>query len=404
MHDPHPQPNPRRTSLRPGFTLMELMVAIGLLMIIMLAIGVTFSGTSRSVGMSQATMEEMGAVRVTQRLLERDLKAIDRNGFLVITACMNLPSMGENSWRFDQLSFLVNDNVPNRSGAVNSVSPFTDSSIAGAGHVWWGQGVMEKDMRPDASYLAPGQNVATLRNQPPTGLIPGAGPNGTNLVKENEFTLLRHVTGLFPGPANGGIITPAGSQVVAYPGLERAMGSLGPQGDLAHITSSRFAAAAVTSAQVMQTIILERQGNANLVPEYEFYTYRFRALDSVYDTEVTTNPFVNGYFRTVPIVMRGVSSFRVEWTDGSVFPSNDLRAGQLKWYGPTLPSTFVEPINNTPLEPYYNSTPNANGDHYVAVFSYYNKAYWPKALRISMHVANDRLGGRDFVQVVDLPQ
>ena len=32
-------------------------------------------------------------------------------------------------------------------------------------------------------------------------------------------------------------------------------------------------------------------------------------------------------------------------------------------------------------------------------------ATWPKALRITMHVADDRIqGGRDFVQVVNLPQ
>jgi hypothetical protein len=47
----------------------------------------------------------------------------------------------------------------------------------------------------------------------------------------------------------------------------------------------------------------------------------------------------------------------------------------------------------------------AGGDDYFVVFSYFNKANWPKALRFTYHVASDRLaGGRDFVQVINLPQ
>jgi type II secretory pathway pseudopilin PulG len=424
-----------------GFTLMELMVSIGILVIIILSVGMTFSGVSKSVGTSQATMEEMAAVRATQRLIERDIQAMDRDGFLVIATRMNkpfLPANRDRTYRFDQLSFLTRGEFPNHTGA-NTNSPFTDSSTANAEHVWWGQGVMEKDAsaKPDISYAISNQSQATARPALPTGVSPA----GT-LINENECTLLRHATLMFPGPASGtGEIFPAGQSVMAYPGLELGMSNVtGIEKVSAHITSSRYAVAAVTPADVMRLIAYERQGNtspfANVVapsgaPEYDFYTYRFRALDSVYDTEVPTNPFVNGYFRTTPIVMRGVSSFRVEWTDGSVFPPNGYggypppdalgRAGQVKWYGPSGHGNGGEMLYggtnsavanfgtdntkfNTNVELTTTQLNNAGyGDDYVAVFGPHNKALWPKALRITIHVANERLGGRDFVQVVDLP-
>ena len=369
-------------TLRAAFTLMELMVSIAIMVVIILAVGMTFSGTSKAVGMSQAVMEEMAGMRETQRLIERDLQGLDRNGFLVIRSRLNDTTQGDRSLRFDQISFLETGTFPNRSGA-NTTSPFTDSSVANAAHVWIGQGVLESANPPDGSFMGPSQ-----------GTLPGSWqsrlPSG--VAGEYRATLMLHRTLLFPGPAVGGVIKPAGNPVMAYGSAELGAANVAGLDGSAHITSSRWSIAAVTPGQIMQTIATERQNGVSNMPEYDFYTYRFRALDSVYDTEVGTNPFVNGYFRTTPILMRGVTSFRVEWTDGAIDGTN-----QLKWYGPLLSSGGAG-------EAYCNSTtPNANGDHYVAIFSYFNRPYWPKALRISMHVANDRIGGRDFTQIVNLP-
>src|SRR3982751_88784 len=69
---------------RRGFSLMELMVAVSILVVIILAVNVTFSGASKSVSTSQATMDLMANERGIQQMLERDVRGIDRNGFLVI--------------------------------------------------------------------------------------------------------------------------------------------------------------------------------------------------------------------------------------------------------------------------------------------------------------------------------
>jgi hypothetical protein len=398
--------------LRTAFTLMELMVSIGILVVIILAVGVTFSGVSRSVGMSQAVMEEMAGVRETQKLIERDLQGIDRNGFFVIRSRLNNPLLADITWRFDQISFLEGGQFSNRSGA-NNAAPFTDSSVASAAQVWIGQGILESANPPDGSYLPANQGalpggVAGWQSRLPTGVV--GIPMMAAGSWENRCTLMVHRTLLFPGPASGNVIQPAGNPVMAYPGIELGVAPIsGNEGMAAHITSSRYSTAAITVPQVMQQIMAYRMAG-EATPEYDRFSYRFRALDSVYDTEVNANPFVNGYFRTTPIVMRGVSSFRVEWTDGSIFPPTDPngRAGQMKWYGPTLPSggnAVGAPYgtDNGALDPNVEAMPNY-GDNYVAVFSYFNRAKWPKALRISMHVANDRIGGRDFVQVVNLAQ
>jgi hypothetical protein len=103
--------------------------------------------------------------------------------------------------------------------------------------------------------------------------------------------------------------------------------------------------------------------------------------------------------------MTGVSSFRIDWTDGSVYPVGDVngRDGQLVWFGPTQHrNDFYSAANLTGVEYGPNAT---TGDDYIATFSYFNRPKWPKALRITLHVENDRLkGGRDFVQIVNLPQ
>jgi prepilin-type N-terminal cleavage/methylation domain-containing protein len=426
MQKPKPKtPNalaPAAGSAR-GFTLMELMVSIGILVIIILSVGMTFSGVSKSVGMSQATMEEMAGMRAVQQLIERDIKSLDRNGYLVIRSRALNPN-NDRSYRFDQLGFMAVGAFPNQSGA-DSNSPFSDSSVAGAAVVWWGQGVLESANPRDGTYLNPsvlGQGQDSRPDTPdpwtarlPTG-IDARAFSGKLGSWENECTLMRHTTLLFPGPWDARGIRPAGNPVMAYasPAVDTPMIQANSEGKGAHITSSRFGAAAMTPGQLLQTIDAER-ARLNDWPEAYRYTYRFRALDPVYDTDVTGNPFVNGYFRTTPIVMRGVSSFRVDWTDGASYTSGAL-TGQTMWYGPTGPGN-VRPFvkygsnNDTPnpsLEEYADGglTLNANlmGDQYIAVFNHTNRAEWPKALRITAHVASDRLGGRDFVQVVNLPQ
>jgi len=165
-------------------------------------------------------------------------------------------------------------------------------------------------------------------------------------------------------------------------------------------------------------------------PELTCYCYRFKALNSVVDTEVSQNPFVNGYFRTTPIAMQGVSTVKIEWTDGAVYPVNTTInglpvAGQTAWYG--YEKTYVQTHSNSNVTPpgtitvggtqysaeMYQGGPNGtqlpaalSNDAYDVVFNYANKEYWPKAIRLTYHMADatGRLkGGRDFVQVIHVP-
>jgi hypothetical protein len=256
------------------------------------------------------------------------LQGLDRTGFLVIKT-----QAGGNdaAYRSDILTFLAGGYFPNRSGA-DTATPFTDRSVANAAHVTIG------------------------------------------LASSPADALLLHRTLLFPGPASGGRITPAGQPLAVNAGINSGASATGIDGAAA-ITTSRYSNAAITAAEVMKGI----RGGASPLD----LAYRFQAADSVYDG-TGSNPFVNGYFRMTPILMRGVTSFRVDWTNGQVDA-----LGQLAWYGGPY-----RKANDTTVE-------GTNGE---AIFSYNNQAKWPKALRITMHVANDRIGGRDFVQVVNLAQ
>jgi hypothetical protein len=391
------------TTFRRAFTLMELTVSIAILVVIILSVGVTFNGASKSVSVSNATMEMMSNVRAIQGMIEQDVSHIDTNGYIAIRACINRPGSPLLSERFDQISFVSTGNFSNRTGA-NTGNPFTDSSTAGAAHIWYGQGVLEGSK---LGYMPADQAAPISVNQAPTGANSGNFPS-------NDMTLMRHQALLMPGPAVNNHIYPAGNELVAHTGLENMTGNVVPpgsnvEGKAAHITSSRYSIVAQTPVQLYQSILSNRVPAIPL-PEAQLYTYRFRALASVYDTEVPVNPFVNGYFRTTPVLMQGVTSFKIEWTDGFVYPDGHPLEGELKWYGPTFPHGGVGAVQvgNQPVElEQVAPSPIATNlnDHYVVVFNYANRDRWPKALRFTMHIASDRLvGGRDFVQVVNLPQ
>ncbi len=141
-----------------------------------------------------------------------------------------------------------------------------------------------------------------------------------------------------------------------------------------------------------------------------------------------TQQALNGYYRMTPIMLQGVPSFAVDWTDGveaiPTIPTGQT-VNQLEWYGldgntgtysyPTIanpngPDFSSLDINaTTPIaiqgNSYYSGTAAADG--LVYVFYAGNRPYWPKALKITYCVTdpNNRLqGGRWITQVVNLPQ
>ena len=66
-----------RLAARQAFTLIELTVSIGLLVLIILAIGIVFQSTSRAIGLSQSTTEMLSNVRTMQQQLEHDISSMD---------------------------------------------------------------------------------------------------------------------------------------------------------------------------------------------------------------------------------------------------------------------------------------------------------------------------------------
>lgn len=371
-----------------AFTILELLISTAVITIVVIGVGYIFQSSSTAAGTSQALLEQMGDTRAIQRLLRNDLAGIDKRSFLIIRSRMLDPS-NPASPRFDQIAFLAYGSFPNRTGADDLNNPFLDQTVANAAHIWWGQLVMEKLDPPDNSYSRSDQNEKGWiwgHRATPTGLI---FQGDRWISKEDEFVLGRHTTLLVPGPiSDGGTIAPAGRPLKAYRNINLDTPPIQGAGESkpARINASRFAVAG----------ILPHQIPAINHSQADLYCYRFKALASVYDSEVPENPFVNGSFRMHPIVAPGVSSFKIDWTDGT---TDD--GGQLVWFGPThfKGDNDIEFVTS---ETHVGSLE----DHYRVAFNRSHPDLWPKALRFSYHIADPqhRLpGGRDYVEVIRLP-
>ena len=170
----------------------------------------------------------------------------------------------------------------------------------------------------------------------------------------------------------------------------------------------------------------------------DFFCYRYSTLIAPGASEIglTTLPaqqMLNAYYRMSPVMLQGVPSFAVDWTDGglndgtqaypTLGPPAPATNPTLNWYGidgnttsQSIPTNSSGPegpasggaaqlavIGNSQSAPGYAT----NVDSISYVFYAGNKAEWPKALRITYCVTdpNNRLqGGRWITQVVNLPQ
>lgn len=388
--------------VRPGFTLMELMVAVALLVGVILAVGMVFQGTSKAVSLSQATTEAFTGVRSLQSKIEKDLSGLDPNGFLLIR------SRTLAGRRFDQIAFLSNGSFRNPTGGnVGGNATFVDRSVANAARVWYGHLVIAAD---GVSTLDANGTPVTYASQA-SAVALNALPTGQ---RDQDFVLGRQATLLFPDDGYGG----AGFTITSVQGLPilafRAIPTVSPDiqisaaipaanmptgetGANCSITSSRCAAAGFPSTVIKNSIMVNAVSAAtgirsNATYELDNYCYRFRALPNIW----SSGSVANAYFRMHPILLSGVPSFAVEWSDGST----NTTTGALNWYGYGNRKSAVASLT----EP----TPSGgSADDYVAQFSFDSKAQWPKALRFTYRVTDpqDRLaGGRTFVQVVALPR
>jgi len=364
-----------------GFTLIEMIVAVSLLVIIIVAVGQIFKGAGQGIGLSQASSEVITNVRSMQTQMETDFAGLDRSGFIVIRSRLN----GTNRW--DQIAFLASGTFPNRNGT--SSGAFSDLTTANAARIWYGQVQATADVASTVTQATPVAIAAV-----PTG------------VNDQDFILGRHAMLLLAGTGATTISTTISGNtytINTYSSIARsAAGTLGTgtntlaltgETDAADITAARVCAANITSAQVMSAILAKDTSTSSLIAPYlaDQYCYRVNVLPNPWSSTEATG-VVNAYFRMTPIMLQGLPSFAVDWTDGS------STSGQLNWYG------LAGVKGDASIEVAGASLVGSDG--YEAIFTATNRAKWPKAIRLTYRVVDSRnvlQGGRMFVHILKVP-
>ena len=466
---PAPVPIPNADSWRSGFTLVEMLVVMAILVVMMAAVGEIFQTAGHTVRLGQATLQMMAGVRTVEAQLNHDLAHINPNGYLIIRGsyfapywaspgyantsvsaqtypnwygdtansatppvvdgtnyqvgdqvyydkayytCVKANSAGGATspgssvdwaaiavagyappWQDDQLTFLANGTFHDRTGSNGSggLSPFMDNLTSNAAAVWYGQLFMEPVPGATGSpYPQPNQATLLPLGTPPTGATAG------NFVFGRHVTLLAPGTsatsvGTTPGYAAFSDINYANLYAMTVP-LQGAVLAYKGESRNAVITSSRVDTAIISPTQIEQALIGQTPTAIG-----DAYCYRFCALPApAAGTDVTGGDagLVNGYFRMTPILLQGMPSFTVQWTDGS---SSSI-TGTLNWYG------LGNPSGNANVE-----VTTDTYDQYVAVFDAATRrlGYWPKALKITFTVTDSHnllQGGRVITEVVRLPQ
>lgn len=369
---------------------MELMVAVALLMLMILAIARIFRDASRAVSLSQTSLEMFSNVRAVQEQIAADFSGLDRNTFLVIRSKYDPTDLTKSgplkARRWDQMAFVANGTFANRTGTATA-NPFADSTSSNAALVWYGHGLVI----PDSATNDQGTGVGLFDD-----------PTGT---KDQDFVLLRHATLLMAPNGATNLINVGGVNIPAYANPTRTVGPITVDGAGAEITASRVAVAAMTPGQLMQNIMQYKGTNTRF--EVDNFCYRFKVLTNPYQSNIS---LVNGTFRMHPILLQGDASFKVEWTDGTI--NTGYGDGRLNWYGLGNRKSVDAANGYTTALNSLTQPTLGSGDTYTAAFSFDNRyrsngaSNWPKALKITYRVTDplDKLqGGREFVQVLKLP-
>ncbi|HDY64960.1 MAG TPA: hypothetical protein ENH84_01850 [Phycisphaerae bacterium] len=81
--------NPNSSTFRPGLTVMELLVAVVIMVIMILAFGIILTQTQKVVSGSQAIMRSNNTAAAIAYVIRNDMRKITKNGFLCITRYNN---------------------------------------------------------------------------------------------------------------------------------------------------------------------------------------------------------------------------------------------------------------------------------------------------------------------------
>ncbi|HTV49036.1 MAG TPA: prepilin-type N-terminal cleavage/methylation domain-containing protein [Phycisphaerae bacterium] len=321
-----------------------------------------------------------------------------------ITAALN---DGISPWRADQVAFLANGNFQSRTG--DSSDDICNYLASNAAAIWYGQLWVSYGNPPpspysatagksETGYFAQNLNLSTTANMPPE-------PTGNDA---GDFMLGREAILLTPQAGSYYVLKYYTDINLSNTSGITATGLDGSAGATAYITSSRLDDATITPALIMQTIASQNNPANTTGLEYidNNYCYRFATVRTPTASEVDAGTNINiqltnGYFRMMPILLQGVPSFAVDWTDGSSTNNH------LNWYG--LDNTTTSPPAQSPVQP-----GTANSDNYDSAMyawcpgnKFNGTTYqWPLALRFTYTItdpANRMAGGRIISQIIYLP-
>ena len=429
---------------RRGFTLMEMIVAMSILVVMMGAVGEIFQLASHAVRVGQGTLGVMANVRAAESQIRRDIHHIDSGSYLIIrqtyyaplwqtgvqyepgdevqsggsyylcrvantstvaptTTSTNwqvLTAPNPLIWRADQISFIAHGQFHGRTGSYpGGTLSATDGLTSNSAAIWYGQFSASYGSKatPGGMGSAPAeqtpywpQDTAVTAGQPPSGQTAGQYFFGREaLLFDPSITSTPYEDTNFQ--------TFGYPSSISYPGsFYSTTASVTPTGETAAaITSSRLDAVGGSPAMVDGFLSRLPDTSTNLQTIADDYCYRFSTLVSPQASNQPATFPLNGYFRMTPIMLQGVSSFAVDWTDGTY--TTGTTPPLLNWYG--VDNTLTFPVGLSYVQPTTNKG--------TYVFYSQNRQYWPKALRITYTItdpANRLQGGNAITQVVRLPQ
>lgn len=408
-----------------AFTLVEMMVAVALLLVILLAVGQIFRSTSTAVEVGQSTMDMMGGVRTVEAQLSHDLHHLDTSGYLIIRSQGYTLSPAANTQGLttpvaincDQLAFMARGTFRNLTGSygqggAGTQGTFTDHLQSNAAAIWYGQ-LVSFVPTPSTSAGVYQNTPVPLNAVPPfvtaSGYTPPP-PGGIITAAPQAFILGRHQFLLSAQNSTSPPLMMGGVADQAYPNIVYTTASVQPSvthNVQANLTSSRVDAAAITPDQVSQQIMADINfyPPASILAAENYvsaiFCYRFATVTSPYATPLG---LVNAYYRMTPQLLPGVFSFQVQWTPRVEPAVANATSANVVWFGLTNPAYAPNPAIG-----YAAAAPPVDqnvGGTYEAVFYPGNKAQWPGALKITYSMIDPTgtlTGGRTFTQIIDLP-
>ena len=390
-------------------------------------------------------------------------------------------------WRADQLCFMETGAFNGRTGGSISGGSNNQANTAGLADyltankaiVWFGQfsasygtaglnysgGYVAPTIAPGVGGVDPFEKPYWPQNQwVPLGTPPSGQTSGQFYFGREAMLLVPSGGNTFGSDAYTDPFYDSPSNTNASPGVSAYSPYSGNAADnyAAVATSSRLDATydAIPSASYSLPNGVASPGGVGTIEGYvnslplvspsytslydlaDFFCYRYSTLISpsavVSAAAAGPNAMLNGYFRMTPIMLQGVPSFSVDWTDGAQGKFTGTNNTQvmtttaISWYGldgntptattanpdgPLFPSTLgTLPSPIIPNQIAASGNSGAYSLNPVYVFYPGNKTItiagtpvsaWPKALKITYCVTdpNNRLeGGRFVTQVVNLPQ